>query len=130
VRYDLKLVHELCGELGLRSQVIPGDSVEVDLGGEAVLCFINSEHEKDCLVGFKDTPWHFHDGLCFADARGHVTELNYLDVLTALKEGKVLVCEQRKSGSLTDRSLVHSEFNDELRYMQDGDELRIWRAPR
>ena len=95
-----------------------------------MLCFVNAEYEKDCLIGFKDTGWHFHDDLGFIDKHGHVTELNYLDILTGLREGRVLVCERWESGSLTDRWLVHSEFNNELRYMQEGQELRIWKAPR
>jgi hypothetical protein len=128
--YDLRLIRELCGELGLRSRLVPDDSVEVDLGGDTVLCFVNAEDEKDCLVGFKGTGWHFHGDLPFTDKHRYVTELNYLDILTGLKEGTVLICERWKSGSLTDRWLVHSEFNDELRYVQLGEELRIWRAPR
>ena len=130
MRYDLRLIHELCGELNLRSSIVADDFLEVDLGGDAVLCFVNSEDDKDCLIGFKGTPWHAHDDFVFTDQRGYVTQLNYLDVLTGLREGKVLVCERWRSASLADRWLVHSEFNDELNYMQEGDEIRIWKAPR
>jgi hypothetical protein len=130
VRYDLRLIQELCIELNLRSSIVADDSVEVDLGADALLCFVNSQNDKDCLVGFKGTPWHAHDDLVFTDHRGYFTKLNYLDVLTGLREGKVLVCELWHSAALADRWLVHSQFNDELRYMRDGDEIRIWRAPR
>jgi hypothetical protein len=130
VRYDLKLIHELCGELGLRSRIVSDESVEVDLGGDAILCFCNAALEKDCLIEFRDTPWHQHDDFLPTDCRGHYLVLDYLDLLTGLKEGKVLVCERWKSGLLEDRWLIHSEFNCECRYIRQGEELRVWRAPR
>ena len=130
MRYDLPLIHDLCAELRLRSTVVSDERLEVHLGGDAVLCFVNSENDQDCLVGFKDTPWHAHDDFTFHDRRGYCTELNYLNLLTGLKEGKVLVCELWQLGVLTDRWLLHSEFNDEFRYMNEGDEIRTWRAPK
>jgi hypothetical protein len=115
----------------LRSRIVSDESVEVDLGGDAVLCFENSEYEPDCLIAFKgETRWHVHDQFLFDDCRGNVIELNYLDLLTGLKEGKVLVAELWKSGVLTDRWLFHSEFNRDFKYMQEGEEIRVWRAPR
>ena len=74
MRYELKQVQELCGELGLRSSVVveePAEWAEVDLGGDAVLCFVNAAHDKDCLVGFKGTGWHFHDDFVFEDYDPH-----------------------------------------------------------
>jgi hypothetical protein len=130
MRYDMRLIHKLCGELDLRSRMVRDDCLEIDLGSNAVLCFVNSENEKDCLVGFKGTPWHAHGDFVFTDHRGQFTQLNYLDVLTGLREGRVLVCELWRSASLADRWLVHAEFNDELDYMQESDEIRIWKAPR
>ena len=130
MRYELQLIQELCAELQLRSTAVSAEEVAVDLGGGAVLSFINSEHDQDCLVGFKDTPWHAHDDFTFHDRQGHCATLNYLDVLTGLKDGKVLVCELWQSGALADRWLLHSELNDEFRYMREGDELRVWKAPR
>lgn len=87
-----------------------------DLGGDAILCFSNGALEQDCLIEFKDssgtwTPWHHHDEFLATDRQGYFIELNYLDLLTGLKEGKVLVCERWKSGLLEDRWLIHSEFN-------------------
>jgi hypothetical protein len=130
VRYDLQLIQELCVELQLRSAALSAEEVEVDLGGGAVLCFVNSEHDQDCLVGFKGTPWHAHDDFTFHDRQGNCVELNYLDVLTGLKEGKVLVCERWQSGLLADRWLLHAELHDEFRYINEGEEVRVWKAPR
>ena len=82
MRYDLKQVEELCGQLGLRSRVVLEELdewAEVDLGGQAVLCFVNAEYDKDCLVGFKGTDWHFHDDFTvLARDLGSSTRLNYL----------------------------------------------------
>ena len=130
MRYDLQLIQELCAELQLRSTPVSAQEVDVDLGGGAVLCFINSEQDRDCLVGFEGTPWHAHNDFTFHDRQGYCIDLNYLDVLTGLKEGKVLVCELWRSGALTDRWLLHSELNDAFKYMNEGDEVRVWKAPR
>jgi len=127
MRYDLALIREFCREIGLPARA--GDHcVEVDLGQGAVLCFQNAEREEDCLIGFLDTPWHTHDNLMFADARGNTIELDYLDLLTDLTEGRVLVCEQEIEGRILDRWLVHNGYNDEFTYMKEGERLIVRRA--
>lgn len=89
----------------------------------------NADREEDCLIGFVDTPWHTHgDDLMFADANGNCVEINYLDLLTALKEGKVLVRELRKDGQIVDRALIHSKYNDEFEYLEVGEEVTVRRA--
>jgi hypothetical protein len=129
MRYDFQLIQDFCRESGLRSSVVSNELLEIDLGEDAVLCFQNAASDEDCAFGFKGTPWHIHDDLMFADARGNFVEMNYLDVLSALKEGKVLVAERWQARRITDRWLVHCEYNDELKYMEQGEEIRIWRAP-
>ena len=94
----------------------------------AVLCFQNAEKDEDCLIGFKGTPWHTHDNLMLADAHGNYVELNYLDLVTGLKEGRVLVSEREVDGRLVDRWLIHSEFNDEFRYLEEGERIVVRRA--
>jgi hypothetical protein len=130
MRYDFPLIQDFCRESGLTSCVISNGLLQIDLGEDAVLCFQNAESEEDCAFGFKGTAWHTHDDLMFADGRGNFIEMNYLDVLSALKEGKVLVAERWQARQIADRWLVHCEYNDELKYMQEGEEIRIWRAPR
>ena len=93
--YDLDLIEQLCREIGLIARADADFSVEVDLGRDAVLCFQNAEREEDCLIGFLGTPWHMHHNLMFVGARGNYGELDYLDLLTGLKEGRALVCERR-----------------------------------
>jgi hypothetical protein len=101
---------------------------EIDLGQEAVLCFLNAECDEDCLIGFLGMPWHAHDNPVFADARGSYVELDYLNLLTGLKEGRVLVCERRVKGRTVDRWLVHSEYNDEFKYLEEGEQIIVRRA--
>lgn len=128
MRYDLELISQLCREVGLPARTEAGQRVDVDLGQDAILCFQNAEREEDCLIGFPDVPWHTHDNLMFADARGNCIELDYLNLLTCLKEGRVLVCEREVEGRTVDRWLVHSEYNDEFRYLEQGERIILRRA--
>lgn len=130
MRYDFPLIQDFCREWGLPSCVVSNELLEVDLGEGAFLCFQNSERDQDCLLAFKGTPWHVHDDLMFADGHGHCMEMNYLDMLSGLKEGKVVVAELWQAHKMMDRWLVHSEYNDELKYMEEGEEIRLWRVSR
>ncbi|MBR0827465.1 hypothetical protein JQ596_18220 [Bradyrhizobium manausense] len=128
MRYDLDLVNQLCREIGLVVRLDNDHRIEVDLGRDAVLCVENAEREEDCLIGFLGMPWHTHDNLMFADARGNYIELDYLDLLTGLKEGRILVCEREAKGRTVDIWLVHSEYNDELKYLEEGERIIVRRA--
>ena len=94
------------------------------LGQDALLQFQNAEDDKDCLVGFLGTPWHTHDNFMFA-GRGPCTELDYLDLVVALKDGRILICEQRVDGQTVDRWLIHKEYNDEFRFLEEGEEIVV-----
>ena len=127
MRYDLELITQLCREVGLSARTEAGQRVDVDLGQGAILCFQNAEREEDCLIGFLRMPWHTHDDLMFADGRGNYVELDYLNLLTGLKEGRVLVCEREVAGRTVDRWLVHSEYNDEFKYLAEGERIIVRR---
>ncbi|MEO7297199.1 MAG: hypothetical protein ABI042_01335 [Verrucomicrobiota bacterium] len=129
MRYDFTLIQDLCKELGLLSRVRSNQFLEVQFDQGAMLCFQNAERDKDCLVGFDGTPWHTHDDFIFDDGKGNFIEMNYFDVLTGLNDGHVLICERWQQGKLTDRWLVHCEYNDEFNYLGKGDEIRV-RRPR
>jgi hypothetical protein len=128
MRYDLDLVNQLCREIDLVVRLNNNHRIEVDLGRDAILCVENPEREEDCLIGFLGMPWHTHDNLMFADARGNCIELDYLDLLTGLKEGRVLVREREVKGRTVDIWLVHSEYNDELKYLEEGERIIVRRA--
>jgi hypothetical protein len=128
VRYDLELIIQLCREIGLPARAQGGLSVEVSLGQDAVLCFQNAECEDDCLIGFLGMPWHTHDNLIFMDARGNYIELDYLNLLTGLEEGRVLVGEREVGGQTVERWLTHSEYNDEFGHLEEGERIIVRRA--
>jgi hypothetical protein len=127
MRYGLKLIHELCQELGFRSSIRSTELLEIDVNDAGVLCFKNAKIEEDCLVGFDGTPWHTHDDFVFADRLGNHVVMNYLDVVSGLENGAVLICERWHKDQLLDRWMIHSNLNDELRFMDKGEEIRIRR---
>ena len=129
MRYDLDTLEEFCGEIGLDAQMADNLSLQVLLGGGAVLCFQNAARDEDCLVGFLDCPWHFHgDDLEFSDHHGHFVVLDLLNLLSGLCSGDVLICEHEVSGRLADRWLVHKIYNDELEHLKLGERLIVRRA--
>jgi len=127
MRYDLDLANVVCSEQGFPI-VQARDRLEVSLSKDAVLCIQNCEREEDCLIGFKDTPWHTHNDFMFVDPRGRYTEMSYLDVLAGLGDGSILVCELRSLGAIEDRWLIHREYNDEYTNMQLSDQIVVFRA--
>ena len=128
MRHDLRFLYDFCIELGLQAKCCES-SILVDLGGGAILSFLNDKRDEDCLVGFLDGSWHFHSAtLTFNDPRGHYTELDYLALLEGLASGAVLVCTRLTAGAVDDRWLIHSEFNDEFRLLEPKDQLMVQRA--
>jgi hypothetical protein len=127
MRYDLELANVVCSEQGFPT-VRTDDRLEATLGKGTVLCVQNDERDEDCLIGFKDTPWHTHNGFMFSDARGYYVELGYLEVLTGLGDGSILVCELMDQGTIKDRWLIHRDYNNEYTHMQLGDQVIVSRA--
>jgi hypothetical protein len=128
MHYDVKLIFQLCHEVGLCAHMETDRSVKVDVGEGTVLCFKNAESEDDCLIGFEGTPWHTHGDLMFADARGNYVELDYLELVVSLKEGRVLICERQVDGRIVDQWLIHHEYNDEFKDIQAGERITARRA--
>jgi len=127
MRYDLNLIEQLFREVGF--PVHNTDRrVEIDLGLGAILCFQNAEPDEDCLIGFLGMPWHTHDNLMFADGCGNCIELDYLGLIAALKEGRVLICELEAQGQTADRWLIHSKCNDEFGHLVEGERISVRRA--
>ena len=137
MHFDLAMVSELCGEVGLSCVRRSADEVAVHLGAGITLLFQNvateytgeggttTTNEDGNLIGFEGTQWHTHDGLMCSDRHGFYVELSYLDLVSGLADGIVLVCEQWLHGELADRWLVYRDFVDEFRYLQNGEEIRI-----
>ena len=126
--YDLELIHELCQEIGLHSVARSSEELAIELEDEVVLLIVNSANENDCLITFDgNDKWHTHDDFMFSDAHGYNTEMTYFDVIAGIPTGEILVAELWKNGRLDDRWLVHRDFVDEFRYMDEGDEIRVRR---
>ncbi len=128
MRYDLEMVTQLCREIGFSTRLDGDQRVDVDLCQGAVLSFVNDELEEDCLIGFLDGPWHVHGDLMFVDGRGNYVECDYLNLLTSMNEGLVLICEREVAGRVVDRWLVHSEYNDEFRQLEESERIIVRRA--
>lgn len=128
MRYDLEMLNEFCREIGLSSRLTDTASLEIMLGGGAVLYFENADSDEDCLMGFVNTPWHTHGSLMFSDPHGHFVELDPMNLLGGLRSGDVLLCEREVNGSLVDRWLVHKTFNDEFEHLMPNESLMVRRA--
>jgi hypothetical protein len=133
--YDLDQLQQLCREIGLPARIIDVHRLGIDLGEGAVLCFQNAESEADCLIGFPADvrgtfAWHLHDPIQFGDHRGYI-ELCYLDLVVALKEGRLLVCERQTDGQVVDRWLAHHEYIDanfDFQQLEEGERIIVRRA--
>ena len=125
LQYDLEIIADLCDELGISHRRTSPNEVLVGLEAGVELVFLNFPDEDDCLIGFNGTEWHTHGDVSFADQNGNYTELIYLDVLTGLSDGSVLICELWRPEGLADRWISHKDFVDEFRFMQQGDEVRV-----
>jgi hypothetical protein len=64
----------------------------------------------------------------FVDGRGNCVELDYLNLLTGLKEGRVLIGEREVGAVVVDRWLIHSQCNDEFKYLEQGERIIVRRA--
>lgn len=127
MNYDLKLISEMCAELGFENVNETDNSVEISLFDEGILVFQNLQDENDSLIGFLNTPWHNHGNIMFSGKDGNYTEMDYLDILEGLKKGTVLICEILLENELKDRYLVHRDYFDELMFIQAGEEIRLRR---
>ena len=117
----------LCDETGLRNLSHP-DELAIELAQGVLLIFRNSE-QNDCLVGFPETPWHAHGNLIFVDGRGNCVEMDCLDLIAGLADGRILVCERSKRGAvaIADRWLIHKDFNGNLPILEPGESITVWR---
>lgn len=125
--YDLLELKEHCLEIGISHDFASPNILSLEISKNANLCIINSEIEKDCLIGFEDTPWHFHGDYSW-EGRGYFGDMDIRTLLTELTMGAVLICEELRDGKLVDRSLVHKSHVVEFDYLNKGEEIRVFRA--
>ena len=77
MRFDLAMVSELCGEVGLHCVRRSPDEVGLHFEPGVTLLFHHAPNEDDCLVGFEGTQWHTHDSLTCSGRHGYYVELSY-----------------------------------------------------
>ncbi len=123
--YRLQELAKLAQELGFDAQRVDEDRVDVSV--DAVLVFCNLD-EDDSLVGFEGTPWHAHGAVQFMTGENGHAECDELDILVGLGSGELVVVSQYLRGVLADRWLAHKDEPLSLRYIQAGEELRVYRA--
>lgn len=125
--YDFELIKTLLSPLRGARFVERPDSLAAEFADGVTLRFENAEIDANSLVRFDGTDWHHHGDFIFADADGNFATLEYGDVLLGLVDGTILVCERWAKGQLADRWLIHSRYADELRDIEQGEEIRIRR---
>jgi hypothetical protein len=127
MRYDPDHVLRCCEEIGLRGDLLSPNALVIELAEGVRLIFQNLEPDDDCVVGFEGTPSHTHGAFTFVDGRGHYVEMDYLEVIAGLADGRILVCERSKLGAIVDRWLIHRDYNDEFKHLVFGEQIRVWR---
>ncbi len=84
-----------------------------------------SHHRRPGLWVARDVQQGIEGNLPARVARRRGDEGVDEQLVTGLANGTVLVCELWSAGLLADRWLVHRDFVDEFRHMQNRDEIRI-----
>src|SRR5262245_1837699 len=92
-----------------------------------VLAFCNLPGENDSLVGFDGTPWHSHGIVQFLTGDTTYVECDELAILIGLGSGELVVVSQTIDGQLHDRWIAHKDEKLDLRYIQPGEALRVFR---
>ena len=127
MNYDFDMIQSLLGMLSSKCHR-SDDTLEISIEPGITLCFVNHPNAEESLMAFKDTPWHVHGAIGFADNRGYHTEMEYPDVIRGILDGTILICERFLNGTLVDRWLMHSAYADEFRWMEPSEEIRVKRA--
>lgn len=127
--YRLDALAKLARELGLASERVNADRLDVIIHDGCRLAFCNLPGEGDTLVGFDGTPWHSHGIVSFLAGSPQYVECDELDILIGLGSGDLLVVSQFIDGDLKDRWIEHRAEPFDLKYVQPNEELRVFRLP-
>lgn len=125
--YRLEELEQLSRELDLESRRVDANRLDVHLYDGCVLAFCNLVDEDDTLVRFDGTPWHVHGTVLFNTGGRAYTECDELDILVGLGRGELLVLSRHKNGELADRWIVHKDEPLDVKYVEPGEELRVYR---
>ena len=129
MHYDLATLREFAAELSMEADLVSEGLLHISFGQGVVLVFKNYAEPDgpDCLIAFEGSPWHQHGKLGLMKGEGYYIDLDELEVLQGIKEGKLVLGERLVDGELRRRWLTHVEEPQSLQYMEPKEELRFRR---
>jgi hypothetical protein len=127
MEYRLNKIDELCSEFGLKTDKPDKNRIDVSIGEDCVLSFLNLVEDNDTLVGFDGTPWHSHGKVQFITGSNTYIECDELDIIIGLAGGELLIVSRYLKSILTDRWIMHKNELLDLKYIEAGEELKICR---
>ena len=127
MEYRLNKIADLCSENGLQTHLADHNRIDVKIRTDCVLSFINLVDEEDTLVGFDGTPWHSHGIVQFMTGPDTYIECDELDIIVGLVSGELLIVSQFAKSKLTDRWIIHKDEPLDLKYIEPGEELIVYR---
>lgn len=125
--YDLDSIEKTCERVGLRCRRPERGELHAEILPDAWLVFANTDNGADTYLGFEGCPWHSHDELMLMNGPATCIEYAPEELVEAIATGEILVVSQYRQGELRDRWLVHREEALDVRDIENGEELRIWR---
>ncbi len=127
MEYRLNKIADLCSENGLQTHLTDHNRIDVKIRTDCVLSFINLVDEEDTFVGFDGTPWHSHGIVQFMTGPDTYIECDELDIIVGLVSGELLIVSQFAKSKLTDRWIIHKDEPLDLKYIEPGEELIVYR---
>jgi len=128
MHYDLPLLAQFCGELGL-SYCASGSALDVHVEATATFRFKNyvENGQPACACGFVESESHDHgEPILFTTDHASLS-LTSLDILSGLIDGTLLLWERWRSGQLIVRTLVHKHLREDFEGLESGEEIRVRR---
>jgi hypothetical protein len=127
--YRLDELVTLAAELGLTSDRVDTDRLDVILFEGCRLAFCNLPEAPHTLVGFDGTPWHSHGIVQFLTGSPKYVDCDEIDILIGLGSGDLVVVSQFVDGKLRDRWIEHKKQPLDLRHLEPNEEFRVFRLP-
>lgn len=127
MKIDIPFLAQLFGEHSFEIRDQSEEALSISLTPNTALLFENLG-EDDSLFGIEDSDWHAHDRLVCCRLGDEQILIDIYDFPALLSRGELLIAELLRDGSMVRRKLVHAVHNDELRYLDVGDEIRFYRA--
>jgi hypothetical protein len=127
MEYRLNEIAQLCSEHGLDAHQPSKNRVDIRIRDDCILSFINLVDEEDTFIGFYGTPWHSHGLVHFMAGSNTYIKCDELDIIIGLVSGELLVVSRYIKSILTDRWIIHKNEPLDLKYIEQDEELNIYR---